>query len=195
MRRTWSVAVAVLGAGVLSSACATTRAQTPTQRPALEVPPVPPRVIEAVLPPEPAALEPIAELPAAPSSNPPRPRPNPPRDAAREAKSDARPPETAPVEAPPAPATPPAPAPVGPLRTPRTADGAKAEQQIREVIRRANGLLGKVDYRNLTPDRQKVYNEAKQFVDAAETAIKEEKFDYALEVAEKAETLAKGLQG
>lgn len=187
--------VVALGAGVLSSACATTRAQTPTQRPALEVPPAPPRVIEAVLPPEPATIEPIAELPTAPSSNPPRPRPNSQRDAAREAKSDAKPPETTPVEANPAPAAPPPPAPVGPLRTSRTADGAKAEQQIRDTIRRANGLLGRVNYQGLTPDRQKVYNEAKQFVDGAETAIKEEKFEYALELAEKAETLAKGLQG
>ena len=193
MRRTLAIIVVVFGAGVLSAGCATTRAQAPTQRPALDVPPVPPRVIEPVLPPEPTTLEPIGELPTAPSTNPPRPRPNPPRDASREAKSDAKPPEPAQPETTPPPA--PQPAPVGPLRTSRTADGAKAEQQIRDVIRRTNGLLGKIDYQVLTPERRKVYNEAKQFVDGAETAIKEEKFELALEFAEKAETLARGLQG
>jgi hypothetical protein len=193
MKTTLAMVVVALGAGVLSAACATTRAQAPTQRPALEVPPVPPRVIEPVLPPEQATLEPIGELPSPPSTNPPRPRPNPQREAGREAKSEAKPPEPAPPEttAPP----PPQPAPVGPLRTSRTVDGAKTEQQIRDILRRANGLLGKVNFNGLTEDRKKVYNEAKQFMDGAETAIKEEKFELALELAEKAETLAKGLQG
>jgi len=193
MRRTCALIVVALGLGFLSSACATTRAQTPTQRPPLEVPPVPPRVIEPVLPPEPATLEPIGELPTAPAT-PPRPRPNPPRDTAREAKSEAKPPEAPPVEATPAPVTPP-PQPVGPLRTSRTPDGAQAERQIKDTIGRANGLLAKVDYQKLSIQLQKVYNEAKQFAELAEAAIKDAKFEYALELAEKAETLARGLQG
>src|SRR5687767_1891695 len=188
MKRVLATVAVALGAGLLSTACVTTRAQTPTQRPALEVPPVPPRVIEPVLPPEPTTLEPIAELPAAPANNTPRPRPNPPRDAAREAKSEAKPPETPPVETNPAPA-PPTPAPVGPLRTSRTADGPQAERQIKDIIYRANGLLSKVDYQRLSAERQKAYNEAKQFVELAEGAIKDAKFEYALELAEKAETL------
>lgn len=192
MRGTWALIVVALGVGLLSSACATTRAQTPTQRPALDVPPVPPRVIEPVLPPEPATLEPIGELPTAPAT-PPRPRSNPPRDTAREAKSEAKPPEAAPVEATPAPVTPP-PQPVGPLRTSRTPDGAQAERQIKDTIGRANGLLAKVDYQKLSAQLQKVYNEAKQFAELAEAAIKDAKFEYALELAEKAETLARGLQ-
>lgn len=193
MRGTWEMVVVALGAGLLSSACVTTRAQTPTQRPALEVPPVPPRVIEPVLPPEPATLEPIGELPTAPAP-PSRPRQNPPRDTAREAKSEAKPPEAPPVEANPAPVTPP-PQPVGPLRTSRTADGPQAERQIKDIIGRANGLLAKVDYQKLSVAMQKAYNEAKQFAELAEAAIKDAKFDYALELAEKAETLARGLQG
>lgn len=194
MRRTLAIIVVVFGAGVLSAACATTRAQAPTQHPALEVPPVPPRVIEPVLPPEPTTLEPIEQLPSAPSNNPPRPRPNPQRDTAREAKTEAKPPEQAQAETVTPPPTP-QPAPVGPLRTSRTADGVKTEQQIRDILRRTNGILNKVDWNVLTPERRKVYNEAKQFVDSADTAIKEEKFELALEYAEKAETLARGLQG
>jgi type IV secretory pathway VirB10-like protein len=193
MNRMLGIVVVAVGAGALTAACATTRAQTPTQRPALEVPPVPPRVIEPVLPPEPATLEPVGELPSAPSTNPPRPRPNAQRETAREAKSEAKPPEQAQAETVTPP--PPQPAPVGPLRTSRTADGAKTEQQIRDILRRTTGLLGKVNYQGLTQDRQKVYNDAKNFMDGAETAIKEEKFELALELAEKAETLAKGLQG
>ena len=193
MKTTRAVVVLALGAGVLSAACATTRAQAPAQRPPLEVPPVPPRVIEPVLPPEPTTIEPIGELPAVPSTNPPRPRPNPQREAGREAKSDAKPPEPAQTET--APPAAPQPTPVGPLRTSRTADATKTEQQIRETLRRANGLLSKVNFQGLTDDRKKVYNEAKQFVDGAETAIKEGQLDLGLELAEKAETLAKGLQG
>ena len=47
----------------LSSACAATRAQTQEPRPPLEVPPVPPRVVEAVIPPQTPQLEPVGELP------------------------------------------------------------------------------------------------------------------------------------
>jgi hypothetical protein len=194
MKNAVSIVLVALGFGLLSTGCATTRAQTPTQRPALEVPPVPPRVIEPVLPPEPATLEPVNELPTAPSSNPPRPRPNPTRDKPSEVKPDAKTAETTPAEASQAPAAPP-PQLVGPLRTPRTADGAKAEQQVRDVIGRANNLLNRVDYQKLTPERQKAYNEAKQFVAGAEAAIKDARFDIALELAEKAETYAKELQG
>jgi hypothetical protein len=192
MNKAAVIVLVAVGSGVLSTGCATTRAQTPTQRPALEVPPVPPRVIEPVLPPEPTTLEPVNELPP-PATNPPRPRPNPTRDKPVEAKTDAKTAETPPSEATAAP-TAPSPQPVGPLRTPRTADGAKAEQQVRDVLGRANGLLGRVDYGKLTPERQKAYNDAKNFVSGAEAAIKEGRFDYALELADKAETLAKELQ-
>jgi outer membrane biosynthesis protein TonB len=193
MRKTAALVIVALAGGIVTSACVTTRAQTPTQRPALEVPPVPPRVIEPVLPPEPTTIEPIPELPSAPSTTPPRPRPNPTRETARETK-DAKPPETPSTETNPPPVAPP-PQPVAPLRTGRTADGAKAEQQIRDIIGRANALLGKVDYRKLTPERRKAYDEAKQFAALAEAAIKDAKFDYAWELADKAETLAKELQG
>ena len=82
-----------------------------------------------------------------------------------------------------------------PLRTARTADGAQAERQIRDIIGRANGLLGRVDYRRLSAERRKAYDQAKQFIEGAEGAIRDSKFEYALELADKAETLAKELQG
>ena len=53
---------------------------------------------------------------------------------------------------------------------------------------------GKSNYQRLTAERQKAYNQAKQFIEGAEGAIRDAKFEYALELAEKAETLAKELQ-
>ncbi len=66
---------------------------------------------------------------------------------------------------------------------------------MRDVIHRANTLLARVDFQKLTQERQKAYNEAKQFVAGAEAAIKDARFELALELAGKAETLAKELQG
>ena len=179
----------------LAAACVTTRAQAPTTRPALEVPPVPPRVIEPAPTPPTPTPEPVADLPAAPTT-PPRPRPTARENASREAtaKPDPKPPENPVVEPTPAQPTPPATS-VPPLRTARTADGAQAERQIRDIIGRANSLLGRVNYQKLTAERRKAYDQAKQFIEGAELGIKEGKFEYALELADKAETLAKELQG
>jgi hypothetical protein len=174
----------------LSSACAATRAQTQEPRPPLEVPPVPPRVVEAVIPPQTPELEPVGELPTTPTPPPVRPRPTT-REPAQP-KSEAKTPET--VTEPASAAAQPTPT-VPPLRTARTADGAQAERQIRDIIGRANGLLGRVDYRKLSAERRKAYDQAKQFIEGAEGAIRDSKFEYALELADKAETLAKELQG
>ena len=64
-----------------------------------------------------------------------------------------------------------------------------------DIIGRANGLLGRVDYRKLSAERRKAYEQAKHFIEGAEGAIRDSKFEYALELADKAETLAKELQG
>lgn len=185
-------ALALLAMGGLVAACATTLAQTPaTRMPALEVPPVPPRVIDPAPPPPTPMPEPVGELPTAPPTSTAKPRPQP-----RETqKPEQKPPDTPTAEQPPvAAATPPA-ATVPPLRTNRTADAVQAERQIREIIGRANSLLGRVNFQKLSAERQKAYNQAKQFIEGAEAAIRDAKFEYALELADKAETLAKELQG
>ena len=186
-------ALALWALVALSSACATTRAQTQEPRPPLDVPPVPPRVVEAVLPPPRPALEPVDELPTAPTSPPVRPRPATREPAPRETKPEVKTAEPMPEPTTSAAAQPASPVP--PLRTPRTADGAQAERQIRDIIGRANALLGRVDYRKLSAERRKEYDRAKQFIETAEAAIRDAKFEFGLEVAEKAETLAKQLQG
>jgi hypothetical protein len=158
--------------------------------PALEVPPVPPRVIEPP-PPLPAPQpEPVGDLPPAQPPTTAKPKPQA-RDTTQ--KPDPKPDPTT-VEQPPVTAANPPAAAVPPLRTSRTADSVQAERQIRDIIGRANALLGKVNYQKLTAERQKAYNQAKQFIEGAEGAIRDAKFEYALELAEKAETLAKELQ-
>src|SRR5690349_5689717 len=91
------------------AACITTRAQTPTERPALDVPKPPDRVVAQVPPPEPPppAIEPVEDIPAniKPNSptktNKPVPKPEPPKP---DPKTETAPPAD-PV-APPQPVTP-----------------------------------------------------------------------------------------
>src|SRR3954452_23672620 len=89
-----------LASPAASGACASAQAKSPADRPTLEVPPVPPRVIESkpVAPPPP---EPVEELPPV-APLPPRARTAPP---AREApKPEPKPADTTPPTDPPAPA-------------------------------------------------------------------------------------------
>ena len=174
----------------LAAACSSVQAKTPVERPNLEVPPPPPRVIEPMIPSEPPALEPVEELPVAPVS--PRSRPVPQRDTAR-----AEPPKTdpPPVEQPPIGPPAGAPAPAPQLRTPNTPDAAQAERQVRDAINRATGLLNTIDYRVLTNERRAQYDNAKLMLKQAEDAVKTANFDFAKNLAEKAERIAKELQG
>jgi hypothetical protein len=184
-----AVVLVVLATAAVTAGCATTRAHAPAARlPALEVPPVPPRVIE---PPPPMPVpqpEPVEDLPPAQPTATAKPRP--PRDTTQ--KPEPKPDPTT-VEQPPVAAANP-PASVPPLRTSKMGDSVQAERQIRDIIGRANALLGKVNYQKLSPERQKAYDQAKQFIEGAEGAIRDAKFEYALELADKAETLAKELQ-
>ena len=187
-------AVVVCAIASVMAGCATTRAQTPTARPALEVPPVPPRVIEPAPAPVPPLPEPVvSDLPTPP---PPTAKPRPPRDTpARDTqKPEPKPTETPTPEQTTGNAQPAAP-PVAPLRTARSGDGAQAERQIRDTLGRANGILARVDYRKLTPERKKAYDQAKQFIEGSEAFLKESNFEAARELADKAETFAKQLQG
>jgi hypothetical protein len=174
-----------------SLACASASAKAPPERPALEVPPPPPRAIEPVVVSEPEQPEPVADLPAPPPATP-RPRPQPKDTARDQGKSEAKP-ET-PSEQP---VAPPAVAPAPPqsqLRTPGTADAAEAARQVREVLDRTTRMLNTIDYRVLSSERQKAYNEAKEFMRGAEAAIKESNYVFARSLADKAEKLAKEIQ-
>jgi hypothetical protein len=183
----------LLAAALLASACATSRAATPVERPALEVPPVPPRIVEPAPPPEASFPEPVGELPPEkPAASTTRAKPPVSRDPARDTQKppEAKPAETpAPVEPPPAP-----PQNTGTqIRTPATADTAAAEKVVRDTIFRARERLKNIDYQRLTGGAQKAYNEAKDFIDRAEVAVKASNLDLAKGLASQAEKLANEL--
>jgi len=183
--RTTLRAIALIGlAAIGGAACTTTKAAAPIERPALEVPPPPPRVVEPI-PVPPPQLQPVENLgPDAP------PAPSRPRPAAKETqKPDPKPEDPKPVE----PTPPPAPPPV--LRMPETVNAAQLTTQIQEAIARSRAILDKVDYQRLSPVAVKAYKESQMFAQQAEDALKASNLPFAKELADKAERLAKELQG
>jgi hypothetical protein len=85
-------------------------------------------------------------------------------------------------------------APAGPLlRTPQTADEAEAERRTKEVLDRARGLLSRLNPATLAQQARQQHETARRFVDQAEQAILERNYVLASYLADKAETLAKGL--
>lgn len=178
----------VLGVSAFAAAgCATGRAQVVDDSPALAVPPVPPRAIEAQPAVEPVEIEAVTPLPAAPSSAPPKTRAASPRSS--EPKPEAKP--DVPPETPPAAAAPPTP--VAPLRTATTPSGPEAVRLIRETMMRAEAILRRVDYQKLSDDRRASYNAAKNFVSQAEEKLKQEDLRLAMDFATRAEIAAKTL--
>lgn len=177
-------------------ACASAQAKGSADKPALDVPPPPPHVVE--LPAQP--LEPVGEIPnpgATATGAPRAPRPAPPKpEQAKpaEIKPDNPPGQaTAPAETPPPAPSSPAPAPQ--LRTPQTADTTAAARKVRATIDSAKSSLATVNYGPLSNDRKKAYNDAKLFIQQAEDALKEGNIVFAQAVATKAETLARELAG
>ena len=184
-----AIALILLGTAG-ATACVTTRAQTPADRPALEVPAPPERLVPQVPAPEPVSLpiEPVEDIPAKPSS-PIKPKPQVKQQEAP--KADAAKPEA------PLPATepPPAPAPTTPqLKLPETGDAGVISRQIRDTIERTRRVLGQTQRAKLTPVRQKNYDEAQLFAKQAEDALNANNVALAKELAEKAEKLGKDIQ-
>lgn len=174
----------------LAAGCLTGRAQTPAQRPALEVPPPPPRVVEPLPEDPPTRIEPVAELPPQPAAAS-RPRSQPAREPRDTPKTEPKP------EPPPAPETvPPANPPQNPapqIRTP--ADNSETARQVRDMLDRTAGTLSKIDYQGLNRQHRESYDTAKRFMQEAEDALKGSNFVYANFLADKADKIAKELQG
>ena len=158
---------------------------------ALDVPPPPARVIST--PPEPVApVESTTVERPAPATRPSRAarstaaRPEAPKPAEpghAESGSDA-----------PASATPeaaPAPAPL--LRTPQTADESNAERRTNDVLGRAAQLLDRVNASTLGQQARQQHETARRFVEQAQQALVERNYVLASYLADKAETLARGL--
>jgi hypothetical protein len=161
---------------------------------ALEMPPPPARVIST--PPEPVApTEATTVDRPAPASRPAR------TTRAAQARPDpVRPAEPPRADAPADPAGSPAtsaaepPVNTGPLlRTPQTADEANAEKRTRDVLNRAVTLLDRTSPGSLGPQARQQHDTARRFVDQAKTALSERNYVLAASLADKAETLARGL--
>ncbi len=188
-------AAIVLAAGLLASACATTRAQTPIERPGLNVPPAPPRIIEPAPPPENVGIEPVPDVPFA-AEEPKPPLPARTKPAVTAAAKEPQKPEVKPD----APAADPAvggqtqntPA-VPLLRTPATVDTVAAERQIRATLDSARKGLDSVDYQRLSEPRQRWFKEANDFIVGAEAALKASDFELGKDLADKAEKYAREL--
>ena len=175
----------------LSTACASSRAHTPAQQPPLDVPAPPPRHIEPLPSEPPAEIEPVADLPPPPTTTA-KARQQPARDVPKETKPEPKPETPAIVETPPAVnPTPSNPAPQ--IRTP--GDASEAARQVRDILDRANRALNSIDYGPLSLQRKESYDTAKRFIQQAEDAIKASNFVYARFLADKADILAKELQG
>jgi hypothetical protein len=183
--------VAVLGTAVLiapaalaGTGCRTARAAEPIERPALEVPPPPPRVIVPLPGPNvPPRLEPVEELPVTTDKSPTKPRAN--RDKPDPNKPDPK----VEVEAstPPAPATPPV-----RLENPNS---AQLSTQVRDTLARAKAIIDRIERNSLGSEpRRKAYDQAKLFAEEAEDAIQKNNLVYAKEMADKAERLASSIK-
>jgi hypothetical protein len=182
-------AVILLAVAVCTSGCMAARAQAPVERPALDVPPVPPRIIEPAPPPQAAYPDPVPPLPP----EDPQPVPaSPPRPAAASgaAAKETQKTEVKPEAAAPEPVADAPPPPVVALRTPATANAAVAQRQIEETLHRAQKSLDSVDYQRLTELRKKAYNEAKDFISESEAHLKNSNLEVAKELADKAEKYA-----
>src|SRR5262249_30705567 len=157
-------------------ACASAQAKGAPDRPALNVPTLPPHEID--LPAEP--LEPVGEVPGtaagtgatAPHSG--RPVTTKPQDARPEGKTEqpkADAPATPPNPEPAPPLPPPAPSPQ--LKTPQTSDTSGAAKAVRTTIDRAKNTLNTVNFGPLSNERKKAYKDAQLFLQQAEDALKE----------------------
>ena len=180
------LALSVVG----GTACLTTRAQTPADRPALDVPAPPERLVPQVPAPDPVAppIEPVKDIPVKPSS------PTKPKPPAKPQESPT--PETNKPETPPPADPPPAAQPATPqLKLPETADTGIISRQIRDTVERTRRVLGQTQRAKLTAVRQKAYDDAQLFVKQAEDALNLNNVALAKELAEKAERLAKEIQG
>jgi hypothetical protein len=135
---------------------------------------------------ETTTAEPTAERPPARAARP-QARPDSTR-AGQASEAEASAPVEAPTERV---AEPEASAPL--LRTPQTRDESEADRRIREVLKRASTLLEQVTPNSLSREARTQHDTARRFVDQAGAALLERNYVFASYLADKAETLARGL--
>ena len=80
-----------------------------------------------------------------------------------------------------------------PLQT--TANVAEMERGVRARMAQASRDLDRTDYRQLSGDRRTQYDTAKRFIQQGADALRVKNFVFALQLADKAATLAAALAG
>ncbi len=188
-RRLAAATVTVVVCAMAGAGCARSRPAVAPPSVALAVPPPPPRVVstppEPVLPTEATTVDRPTPANRPARNNRPAAGRSEPRTA-EPASTDGTPDAAA--------AAPEPTAPTGPLlRTPQTADEQQAERSTREVMDRAKGLLDQVNAATLAPQARQQVDTARRFLDQADGALRERNYVLASYLADKAETLAKGL--
>ena len=151
--------IVVVIVAVVASACAKPKARLLPDVP-LEIPPPPPRVVEAsdIQSPPPVGL----------ASEPARPAPDRPR-ATGPSRAERR---EAPKPEPPAPARPEDERrSASSVQTTPVERENQVEQEVRAVVAKAARDLSRVDYRLLDRDARTQYDTAKRFIDQAEDAV------------------------
>jgi hypothetical protein len=177
--------------GIAAASCAHPQAKAIIEMPPMDMPPAPPRIVEANEP----TPQPLISLPDEPPINL-RPRPVP----AQGQETPRRPAEPTKVEQvatePPKPAEE-APKPANPttLQTTPTQREAEVERRIRTLVARATSDLSRVDYQALNPDARNQYDTAKRFALQAEDALRSRNLVFASNLADKAAALAAQLLG
>lgn len=176
----------VVLAGAASTACATVSAKATPDRPTLEVPAPPTKVVESTPLPEPLP-DPVPELPP---QSPANSRPS--KPASREpSRTDSKPETTATTETPAAPVAPVTPPPQ--LRPANTPDALEAGKQAQIAIDRAKQALNSINLKQLAKAKKPVFDDARRMLTTAEDAWKKSDFDNAKKLADKVESTAREL--
>jgi hypothetical protein len=170
-----------------ATACGKQRVVTQPDLPPLAAPAPPPRIIA---PPE-TTEEPPATSPE-PDRKPPRRAPAK-NEGGREVPAKPEPPKPQP----PAGAAPPSQEAQPPttLQTTPPASQVEMERKARGLIAQARRDLGRLSPASLNADGKGQYDTAKRFVEQAEQALKEQNFVLALNLSDKAATIAAVLVG
>jgi hypothetical protein len=169
----------------LAGACSRPQARTVPEMPALDMPPPPPRVVEAVLDSEPLDL-PVEELPP---GLPSRPRVEP----AQRTEAPRAEPRNEPVASSgsaEAPRTPPT---TLQIATPQRE--AQLERDVRAQLTLAASTLNRIDYQRLSVGARDQYDQARRFMSQAQEALQARNLPFAENLAGKAVTLASQLSG